>query len=222
MKKKILLIDDDEGFCNSLKPIIKAEGFQLLVANDGSEGINIATETQPDLILLDIQLPDIKGNDVFLKIKENQIPTRIIFITGVRTAISDSVEFMKLGGVSDYWVKGDENLEQLVNRIKRALAIDPLLTPIEEKNNAKSKELLKDEAKRNTRIYLFILFVFLLICSLSFFHFFGIKWGSIFNLGLLTIGYFISAITLKEWTPAKLHERILELEEERIYKRFDI
>jgi len=79
-----------------------------------------------------------------------------------------------------------------------------------------------NEAKRNTRIYLIIIFEFLIFLSSPFFYFFGIKYASIFTLVILIISYVLSALSLKEWTPTKLHERILEMEKARIYKRFGI
>jgi hypothetical protein len=78
------------------------------------------------------------------------------------------------------------------------------------------------EAERNTKIYLVIIFELLTLISLPFFYFLGVKYASIFTLMILIISYLLSALSLKEWTPTKLHERILEIEKDRIYKNFDI
>lgn len=219
-KKKILLIDDRKDFCDTLKPHIEAAGFKLFIASDGTEGIDLAKAKKPDLILLDIELPDTKGDVVLRKIKEDQISTRVIFVTGVRTDISDSVKFLKPGGISDYWVKGDDNSE-LINKIKRALLEDPPITFSQEKVDSKSEELLNTEAERNTRIYLLIIFTFLVIISSLFFYYFGLTNAFVFTLTILIISYIISAFTLKEWTLNKLPDRILEIEKDRIHKRFE-
>lgn len=231
-KKKILLIDDNKKFCNTLKPIIEKAGFELFIAFDGTEGIDLAIQKKPDLILLDIELPDFNGDVVLFKIKENQIPTRVIFITGIRTDISHSFESMRLQGISDYWVKGDEKNEQLINKIKKAIAMDSPLSTIQNKTNSQPSKRVEspesilnkcnEEAERNTTIYLIIVFVFLFLISSLFFYFWGVKYTSVFTIIILILSYLISAITLKEWTPNKLHERFLEIEKERIYKRFDI
>lgn len=79
-----------------------------------------------------------------------------------------------------------------------------------------------EEAKRNTRIYLIIIFVNLALISLLIFSYFGIKYASFITFGLLIISFILSAIFLKEWTPTKLPERLLEHEKDRIYKRFGV
>lgn len=79
-----------------------------------------------------------------------------------------------------------------------------------------------NEAKRNTKIYMLIVFLVLLLILLPVFYFFGLKSASVFTIVVLIVGYILSALSLKEWTLTKLHERILEIEKVRIYKRFEI
>lgn len=90
---------------------------------------------------------------------------------------------------------------------------------IEEKTDLIS--ICDEEAKRNTTIYLIIILVFVIFLALALNNF-GIIYATSIPSGLLIIGYCFSAFSLKEWTPSKLHERILELEKERIYKRFGV
>lgn len=82
--------------------------------------------------------------------------------------------------------------------------------------------IIDKEAKRNTRLYLIVIFESLLFISSLFFYFFGIKNASVFSLIILIISYLISAFSLKEWTPTKLPERIFEIEKNRIYKNFGV
>lgn len=84
------------------------------------------------------------------------------------------------------------------------------------------KNACGEEAKRNTRIYLAIIFAFLLLITLIFFYFFGVKYSFLFTIGILVISYFLSVLSLKEWTSTKLPERLFEFEKDRIYKRFSI
>lgn len=79
-----------------------------------------------------------------------------------------------------------------------------------------------EEAKRNTRIYLIIIFEFLVIISMPFFYFFGVKYASLFTIAILVVSYILSFLFLKEVTPTKLHERLLEYEQNRLCKRFGI
>ncbi|HEX8735763.1 MAG TPA: hypothetical protein VF721_10595 [Pyrinomonadaceae bacterium] len=81
---------------------------------------------------------------------------------------------------------------------------------------------LDTEAKRNTRIYLSIIFASLFLFSIIFFYFFGLKNSFFFTIAILISSYFFSALSLKEWTPTKLPERLLEYEKDRIHKRFGI
>ncbi len=91
---------------------------------------------------------------------------------------------------------------------------------IEEKVNDLIR-ICDDEAERNARIYLIGILVFVLLLAFSLNNF-GIIYAASITIGLLIISYLLSVYFLKEWSPSKLHERILELEKERIYKRFGI
>lgn len=95
-KKKILLIDDEEGFCSLVKlNLEKTKRFEVLTSTSGLEGIEIAKDKQPDLILLDIYMPDMEGSEVAEHLLEDattkDIP--IIFLT----ALVDK-ETVELGG----------------------------------------------------------------------------------------------------------------------------
>jgi len=79
----ILVVDDEEILLRTVKSILESAGYHVLTAKTGEEGLEMAQEKMPDLILLDIILPGIKGREVCLKIKENEktksIP--VIFLT---------------------------------------------------------------------------------------------------------------------------------------------
>lgn len=81
--RSILVIDDDETICKIVRPILFSHGFSVLTANTGEDGMQIARTQKPDLILLDVILPGIKGRDVCKKLKENvetkNIP--VVFLT---------------------------------------------------------------------------------------------------------------------------------------------
>lgn len=81
---------------------------------------------------------------------------------------------------------------------------------------------IESEAKRNTRIYLAIISIPLLLISISFFYFFEIKYASLFTIGIFFLSYLLSFIFLKELTPTKLPEKLFEYEEKRLLKKFGI
>ena len=87
-KKKILLIDDEEDFSFFVKGNLENTGeFDVLVASSGKEGIKLALEKKPDLILLDINMPEMSGDEV-AQILSNRPETKeipIVFLTALVT-----------------------------------------------------------------------------------------------------------------------------------------
>jgi two-component system alkaline phosphatase synthesis response regulator PhoP len=84
-KKKVLFIDDEREFCRVFKIYFESEGFEVEIAFNGKDGISIAKEFKPDLILLDVMMPVMDGFEVCRRlkaIKELSI-TPIIFLTCV-------------------------------------------------------------------------------------------------------------------------------------------
>lgn len=104
-----------------------------------------------------------------------------------------------------------DNTEQIIN----------ISDEISNINTEAVKNKCDKEAERNTRIYLITISIFVVLLALSLYNL-GFLIASIFTGGILIVGYILSIIFLKEWTLSKLHERVLELEKNRIYKRFDI
>lgn len=70
-KKSVLIIEDSPYLAESLVDMITMRGFGATIAPNGREGVNLAIENKPDLILLDIRLPDIDGYEVYRRIREN-------------------------------------------------------------------------------------------------------------------------------------------------------
>lgn len=89
MLKKILIVDDEPNNLQLLRQVLKGK-FQLIFANCGVKALSAAQEHQPDLILLDIMMPDLSGYEVCEKLKSNPLTKAIpvIFVT----AMSDAEE----------------------------------------------------------------------------------------------------------------------------------
>ena len=85
MSKKILIIDDEEDIRNYLKAIFESEGYETALATDGVQGMEVLKKENPDLITLDLQMPNDTGTDFYRKFHRNkdynQIP--IIVISGI-------------------------------------------------------------------------------------------------------------------------------------------
>ena len=119
MDEKILVIDDDSGLLTLLRLGLERDGFTVITANSGKEGLRQAYETRPDVIVLDVMMPGMDGWKVFDKLKENQewknIP--VVFFTMRKDKVAEKAG-MFLG--EDYIEKPFEIMD-LKRRIDKVL-----------------------------------------------------------------------------------------------------
>ena len=114
---KIMVVDDDKNICELLRLYLEKEGYQVVIANDGKEAVELNEQEDPELILLDIMLPQLDGWQVCREIrKKSQVP--IIMLTA-KGEVFDKVLGLELGA-DDYIVKPFETKE-VVARIKAVL-----------------------------------------------------------------------------------------------------
>ncbi len=133
-KAKILIIDDDELICWSLAKVLEKEGYQVAMLHQGKDVFDSVCTSAPDLILLDLMLPDIPGLSILKSLKEKQCQVPVLVITAM-TDVDTAVEAMKLGA-QDYLSK-PFNMEEVVIAVKKALEVDYLKR---EMNYRRSKE----------------------------------------------------------------------------------
>lgn len=103
MKRTVLVVDDEKNIVDILKYNLEKEGYDVLCAFDGKEGLDSALNEKPDLILLDVMLPYINGFDVCSEIRKKDKLTPIIMLTA-REEEADKVLGLDLGA-DDYIVK---------------------------------------------------------------------------------------------------------------------
>ncbi|MBN2803541.1 MAG: response regulator [Deltaproteobacteria bacterium] len=101
--KVVLIIDDDPSIRTSIAAYLEDNSFAILTASTGTEGINLARTKRPDIILLDMRLPDYNGLQVLEKFSESEISVPVIVITG-QVSMDDAVLALKTGAW-DYLVK---------------------------------------------------------------------------------------------------------------------
>jgi two-component system KDP operon response regulator KdpE len=114
---RILVIDDEPHILRAIRTILSAHRYQVTVARNGEEGLALAAVEKPDVIILDLGLPDMNGVDVCARLREwTDIP---IIILSVRNAERDKVKALD-NGADDYLVK-PFGIEELLARIRVAL-----------------------------------------------------------------------------------------------------
>src|SRR5215471_5123011 len=92
----ILIIDDEESVRKSLADVMRDEGYEVVVAGSGKEGLDLVLEAQPALVLLDIAMPEMDGVETLRRMKEIRPDMPVIMVTGHGT-IETAVKTTKMG-----------------------------------------------------------------------------------------------------------------------------
>jgi two-component system, OmpR family, response regulator len=116
--ERLLLVDDEENLRSMLEAALRHSGFEVASAATGREAIDAVPEVRPDLIVLDVMLPDLDGFEVCRRLRSDGSRTPVLFLTA-RDGTDDKVRGLTLGG-DDYLVK-PFSLEELVARIQAVL-----------------------------------------------------------------------------------------------------
>ncbi|MCU1448870.1 MAG: Transcriptional regulatory protein WalR [Acidimicrobiales bacterium] len=120
MPERILVVDDDRDICRSIEVILRLEGYDVCIANEGEEAIEQATRIQPDLVLLDMMMPGIDGYEVTKRLRHDpRTATASIIMLTARALPADKVLGLT-AGCDDYIVKPFDPSE-LVARVHSAL-----------------------------------------------------------------------------------------------------
>jgi DNA-binding response OmpR family regulator len=114
----VLIIEDDISILRGLKDNLTFEGYQVITATDGREGLNIALEKQLDLLLLDIMLPDMNGHEICRKLKKDKPDLPIIMITA-RGSEMDTVAGLDVG--ADDYISKPFSIPELLARVRAVL-----------------------------------------------------------------------------------------------------
>ena len=123
MVKKILIIEDEAPLRMALEEKFGNEGFDVVSADNGEDGLTLAQEQIPDLILLDIILPKMNGFDVLSHLSKNDATKEIDVIVLTNLSETGKVGDVVRKGVSEYLVKADWTLEELLEKVKNKLNV---------------------------------------------------------------------------------------------------
>jgi class 3 adenylate cyclase/CheY-like chemotaxis protein len=144
MSSRILIVDDTPANIQALSGILKDKGYQISVATNGRQALEVVKRVQPELILLDVMMPEMDGFETCRQLKASeqgrQIP--IIFLTA-KSEVTDIVQGFELGAV-DY-VPKPFNAHELLARVSTHLTLDELRRSLAEKNVelARAHELVR-------------------------------------------------------------------------------
>ena len=122
---RVLVIDDEPGIVDFIHLGLTYEGFQVLVAADGNDGLAQAQRTQPHLIILDLMLPGIDGLEVCRRLRHAGLNVPIIMLTA-KDAVADRVMGLN-EGADDYLTKPFK-FEELLARVRAVLRRSPALS----------------------------------------------------------------------------------------------
>lgn len=118
IKKIILVVEDEEPLRMVLKDVLTVEGYGILEAKNGIEGLEMSLREHPDLILLDILMPKMDGLEMLKKLREDEWGRKAPVI--VLTNLSDNEDIAKAvdEDVFEYFVKTDIKINEVITRIR--------------------------------------------------------------------------------------------------------
>jgi two-component system OmpR family response regulator len=115
---RLLVVEDDPNILELLSASLRFAGFSVRTATNGAQAVQVAREDRPDLVVLDVMLPDLDGFEVIRKLRDGGTRTPVVFLTA-RDATDDKIRGLTLGG--DDYVTKPFSLEELTARIRAVL-----------------------------------------------------------------------------------------------------
>lgn len=121
MEKHILIIEDEPDIREAMAEAIADAGFNVSTAANGSEGLQVATQEQPDLILLDIVMPVMDGHETLRRLRQDPWGknAKVVMLTSMDDV--KNVASAHEGTITDYLIKTQNSLEEIVKKVREAL-----------------------------------------------------------------------------------------------------
>ncbi len=140
---RILVVDDARPVRDALRTLLEIHRYEVLEAGDGREGLEIFHREKPDLVLLDLKMPEIDGIEVLEKITRRSPDTPVIIVSGTQR-IDDAIEALRIGAW-DYILKPIRELPVLLHAVEKALERARLLL-----ENRAYQENLEEKIQKRT------------------------------------------------------------------------
>lgn len=119
----VLLIEDDQLLIKMYETKFKSEGFNVLTAEDGEMGFDVATTQKPDIILLDMMMPKMSGTEVLAKLKATEATKNIPVIMFSNLSQEDESKKVLDMGAKEYLVKANFTPSEVVAKVKQHLQV---------------------------------------------------------------------------------------------------
>lgn len=140
-KVTVLVVDDEQTLADLLASALRYEGWDVSTASTGIQAVNVAQELDPDIVVLDVMLPDFDGLEVMRRIRSRRPTVPVLFLTA-RDAVEDRVAGLTAGG--DDYVTKPFSLEEVVARLRALLRRSGAVSE-EESNRLQVGDLIMDE-----------------------------------------------------------------------------
>jgi len=114
---RILLVEDDKFLRRACEIGLKKRGFRVLTASDGEEGLQLAREESPDIILLDMLMPKLNGMETLEALKQDSRTSAIPVVILSNTSIDSDLQQARSLGAIGYLVKASMSLQELGDRV---------------------------------------------------------------------------------------------------------
>jgi len=118
MSKTILIVEDNENNMMLVRDVLQMKGYTVLEATTGTEGVRLTLESKPDLVLIDIQLPDIDGITVFAQIRANEATKGIPLLAVSASVMPDEKQKIISSGFDAYITK-PLNMKSFVETVEK-------------------------------------------------------------------------------------------------------
>lgn len=119
----IAIIEDDQVISQMYRMKFESDGFTVHVAGNGESGIKVVEETKPDLILLDMQMPGMNGDEALAEIRKHDWGKDIPVIVLTNLGEEEAPKHLRSLGIESYIVKADLTPRQVVDRVKQTLKL---------------------------------------------------------------------------------------------------
>jgi len=120
---KIAIIEDDQVISQMYRMKFEADGFEVQLAENGQQGVELVEAFTPDIILLDLQMPNMNGSEALSQIRSHDWGKNIPVIILTNLGEEEAPKALRALGIHSYIVKADLTPRQVVGRVKEALGI---------------------------------------------------------------------------------------------------